>query len=155
MGGSVTLCRLGGCSPSGVLVGGVGCGAWRVVVVLWVFAFLTRGSSVALLLLVARLVLGEEFILVVPQVGCVDDLVEVLSCLFLLLEWVCGRSEVAEVICSAVGSVDHEGGFEEVLLAWEVCRESPGVCRVPVVVVELHPRRGPLSSNLAPGVVFK
>ncbi len=64
-------------SPPGVLVGGVGCGAWWVVVVLWVFVFLTRGSSVALLLLV---VLGEEFVLVVPQVGCVDDLVEVLFC---------------------------------------------------------------------------
>ena len=84
-------------------------------------------SFFAFLLLVASVALGEKLVLVVPQVGCVNDLVEVFFGFFLLLEWVRGGSVVAEVICGAVGSVNHEGGFEEVLLAREVGRESPSV----------------------------
>ena len=120
-----------------------------------VVACLCFPSSLLFFLFVARVVLGEKLVLVVPQVGCVDDLVEVFFRFFLLLEWIRGCPVVAEVVCSAVGSVNHKGGFEEVLLAGEVGRESPNVQGVPVVVVKLHPSGRPFSGNSASGVVFK
>ena len=122
--------------------------------VLWVFAFLTRGSSVALLLLVARLVLGEEFVLVVPQVGCVDDLVEVFLGLFLALLKIRRGSVVSKMVCGTVSGVDHKSGFEQVLLAREVGGEGPCMNRVSVIVVELHPCGSPFSSYSAPGEMF-
>ena len=68
------------------------------------FPFVRLGASVE--------VFGEEFIFVVAQVGCVDDLVEVVCSLLLLFKWFCGCAIVSKVVSGAVGRVDHESCFE-------------------------------------------
>ena len=98
-------------------------------------------------------VLGEEFVFVVAQVGCVDDLVEVVCGLLLLFKWFCSCAIVSEVVSGAVGRVDHESCFEEFFFVVEVRCESPYVWRVSVVKVELKPFGGPFSNDPASRVV--
>ncbi len=108
--GSLSL--LGGQGPSGFLAGGVGSGAWWCLAVLLFLAFVPCRTSFTFLLFFAGVVFGEELVLEVPQVGRVDDLVEVLSGFFQLLKWIRGCPVVAEMIRGSVGSVYHESGFE-------------------------------------------
>ena len=111
-------------------VGGVCCLPWGFCVVLLLLFpfFLLRARAE---------VLGEEFVFVVAQVGCVDDLVEVVCSLLLLFKWFCGCAIVSKVVSGAVGRVDHEGCFEKLLFVVEVGCKSSHVWCISVVKVEL------------------
>ena len=95
-------------------------------VVLLAFLFLAFLEGVMLL---------EKFVFVLPEVCCVNDLVEVFSGFFSLLVSVSVGPVVSEVVRGAVRGIDHECCFEQFFFRSKVRRKGPHVQRVPVVIV--------------------
>ena len=105
--GSVVMCAVLGC-------------LWFVSSFAFVvdgFGFFVAGGSVFF----------EEFVLVVSEVCCVDDLVEVFSGFFSLLVLVRVRPVVSEVVRSAVRGIDHKCCFEQFFFRRKVRRVGPHV----------------------------
>ena len=89
--------------------------------------FGVRLLALRLLVFPSSVVLLEEFVPVLAEVGSVDNLVEVFFGLFLLLVGVRVGPVVSKVVRGAVGGIDHECRFEQLCFGREVRRESPHV----------------------------